>query len=85
MCFNLGNSTIRYICDTQYLNIIYIIPYFDKIVIVGRVMRVGSTWIEKYSTNPRGYIVVLTQFLEGASIKAWGQRLEWGSLGLYSI
>ena len=27
--FKLGNSTIRYICDTQHLNIICIISYFD--------------------------------------------------------
>ena len=83
--FMLGNSTIRYICDIQHLNIIYIIPYFDKIVIVGRVMRGGSTWIEKGSTSPRGYISVLMKFLEGARIKAWGYQLEWGRLVLYSI
>ena len=29
MRFKLGNSTIKYICDTQHLNIISIISYFD--------------------------------------------------------
>ena len=29
MCFMLGNITIRYIYNTQHLNIIYIISYFD--------------------------------------------------------
>ena len=29
MRFMLGNSTIRYICDTHHLNIIYNLLYFD--------------------------------------------------------
>ena len=53
-------------------------------VIFGRVMRGVSTRIEKDSTRPRGCIGDVTQFAEGARIKAWGQRFEWGRLGAYS-
>ena len=31
VCFMVGNSTIRYICDTHHLNIICIISYFKII------------------------------------------------------
>ena len=53
------------------------------IVIFGRVMRGGSTRIEKYITSPRGCIVEVTQFLEGVRIKASGQKLDLGCLRLY--
>ena len=70
--FILGNSAIRYICDTQNLNMIHIIPYLETIVIIRHVMGGGSTWIEKYSTIPRGYIAVLTHFWRGRVSKHGG-------------
>ena len=42
-----------------------------------------NTYI-KDITMRRGYIAEVNQFDEGARIKAWGQRSEWGRLGMYS-
>ena len=55
-----------------------------KIFVIKRVMRGGSTRIEKDSTRPRGFIADVTQFSEGAMIRAWGHQLEQGRLGSYT-